>query len=73
MHQREIAHRDMIRTICMYVKWLLGGLDNTLKKWLVVHLGSSAVVFRGSALAAEGKALYPFQFVLFVLCLVILF
>jgi len=38
MHQREMAN------ICMHVKWLLGGLGNTTKKWLVAHLGSSAVV-----------------------------
>ena len=66
MHQREMAHMDMIRTICMHVKWLLGGLDNTLNKWLVAHLGSSAVV-----LVAKGKALYSFQFVLLVLFLAI--
>jgi hypothetical protein len=28
----------------MHVKWLLGGLDDEIKKWLEDHLGSSAVV-----------------------------
>ena len=42
------------------------------EKWLAAHLGTSAVVLCGTALAAEGKALYTCLFVLFVLCLVFL-